>query len=272
MKSSCTNKRNFVEDLKRYWPLLLNLSVKDIKIKYRRSVLGIAWSILNPLFTMLVLTTVFKYMLRVTIPNYASYYIVGYSIWSFFAEATNLSLAAILSSASLIKKVYIPKYMFPVEKCIFALINFLFSLIAVFIVMFFQGVYPTWKTLMAVVPILLCFVFIIGFSLILSAVTVFFRDLAHIHSIVLTMWMYLTPILYDISMFQNSQDKTIKLLLTILKVNPMYYYVTYLRDVMMYNTIPGLRFNAICVAVALVFLAVGILVFKKTQSKFILYI
>ena len=235
--SAVSNKHNFITDFKRYSPLLINLSVRDIKIKYRRSFLGIAWSILNPLLTMLVLTTVFKMMLRIQIPNYASYYIVGFSIWSFFSESTSLAMSSIIGASALIKKVYVPKYMFPIEKCIFALINFAFSLIAVLVVMLIQGVYPTFTTLLAVIPMLYCFIFACGISLFLSAVTVYFRDIAHFYSVLLTLWMYLTPIIYNIELINSIESKSsvIKFVSKVIRYNPMTFYVTYMRDVMIYN-------------------------------------
>ena len=110
MENSKTGLKKFIYDFKRYLPLLFNLASKDIKVKYRRSVLGIAWSILNPLLTMLVLTQVFQMLLRVQVENFATYYIVGSSLWAFFSESTSLSLSSILGASSLIKKVYIPKY------------------------------------------------------------------------------------------------------------------------------------------------------------------
>ena len=124
MAKTVSNNGNFISDIKRFFPLLKNLVSKDFKIKYRRSVLGVAWSVLNPLFTMLVITTVFGKLLKIQVDNFATYYIVGFAIWNFFAEATSLSLSSIISASSLIKKVYIPKYLFPIEKCLFSLVNF----------------------------------------------------------------------------------------------------------------------------------------------------
>ena len=113
MANDTLNKANFFSDMKKFMPLLKNLVSKDFKIKYRRSVLGVAWSVLNPLFTMLVITTVFGKLLKIQVDNFATYYIVGFAIWNFFSEATSSSLSSILVSAPLIKKVYIPKYIFP---------------------------------------------------------------------------------------------------------------------------------------------------------------
>lgn len=260
-------KSKFINDFKRYLPLLKNLVSKDFKIKYRRSVLGVAWSVLNPLLTMVVLTNVFSMLLKLRVPNFATYYIMGSSLWNFFAESTSISLMAILGAAPLIKKVYIPKYMFPLEKCIFSLINFLFSMIAAFAVMLIQGVYPTFTLLLFPIPVIYCFVFCCGMCLILSSVTVYFRDIAHLYSVLLTLWMYLTPILYSDELLEGH-----KLIETVVHLNPMYYYITYFRDVVMYGIVPGLRENLICAGISVFVLALGAFVFKRLERKFILHI
>ena len=259
--------KRFFSDVKTYSPLLWNLTSKDFKVKYRRSFLGILWSVLNPLFTMLVITQVFGLLLKVKIDNFATYYIVGWSIWNFFSEATSLSLGSILGGAALIKKVYIPKYIFPIEKCLFALINLLLSMIAVFAVMLIQGVIPGWTAFLLPVPILYCFVFCIGFSLILSAMTVYFRDIQHLYGVLLTVWMYLTPIIYPMELVQGNS-----VIETIIRCNPLYYFVDYFRNVVMYNTLPTVSDNLICIAISLGTLLVGSLVFAKAQKKFILHI
>lgn len=271
--------KRFLYDMKTFFPLLVNLTSRDFKVKYRRSMLGVLWSILNPLFTMLVITAVFGVLLGENRPpHFASYYITGWSIWNFFSEATSLSMGSVLGGASLIKKVYIPKYIFPLEKCVFALINFAFSIVAVIAVMLIDGVYPTWAMLLAPVPVLYCFVFSVGFSLILSALTVYFRDIQHLYSVLLTLWLYLTPIVYPISVIEGNQW-----IMTIIRCNPMFYFVDYFRNVMMlgvndplvvnssYN-LPTLEENLICLAIAVVTLLIGALVFSKAQKKFILHI
>ena len=240
---------------------------KDFKVKYRRSVLGVAWSILNPLFTMLVITTVFGKLLRIQVENFATYYIVGFAIWNFFSEATNSSLTSVLSSASLIKKVYIPKYIFPIEKCLFALVNFAFTLIAVVIVMLFQGVIPTVTAVLFPIPVVYCFVFVCGVSLFLSAATVYFRDIQHLYGVLLTMLMYLTPIIYPMELLKDHM-----LVQRIVMLNPMTHYVEYFRNVIMYGTVPSLKENLICIGMALIAFAVGTFVFKKSEGKFILHI
>ena len=259
--------KKFFYDFKRFLPLLKNLVSKDFKIKYRRSFLGVAWSVLNPLLTMLVLTKVFQMLLRIRVENFATFYIIGSSLWNFFSESTSMSMTSILGAAPLIKKVYIPKYMFPLEKCLFALVNFFFSMIAAIVVMLIQGVYPTLTALLFPIPVMYVFIFACGFSLLLSAITVYFRDIAHLYSVLLTLWMYLTPILYNDELLNGH-----KFIETVVHLNPMYYYVTYFRDVMMYGTVPGLRDNLICIVSSLLFFVIGALVFRKAQNKFILHI
>lgn len=269
MKTS--NKRNFFSDFKKYLPLLRNLVSKDLKIKYRRSALGIAWSVLNPLLTMLVLTQVFGMLLKIKVPNFATYYIVGYSIWNFFSEATSNSMSAIIMAAPLMKKVYIPKYIFPLEKCLFSLVNFAFTLIAVLIVMLVQGVYPSVTALLFPIPLVYTFIFVCGMCLLLSAANVYFRDIEHLYGVLLTMWMYLTPIIYPIEIF-DGHGALAEFIKHVVTWNPLTRYVQYFRSVIMYATVPGIRENLICLLMSLVMFAIGALVFKKAQKKFILHL
>ena len=257
----------FVYDFKRFLPLLQNLVSRDFKVKYRRSFLGVAWSVLNPLFTMLVLTSVFSVLLKLQIENFATFYIIGSTLWNFFSEATSNSMSSVVSAAPLIKKVYIPKYMFPIEKCLFSLVNFFFSMIAAIAVMLIQGVYPTFTALLFPLPVIYVFVFSCGLSLILSAATVYFRDIVHLYGVLLTLWTYLTPIIYDDKFLTGH-----KLIETIVHLNPMYHYVTYFRNIMMYNTLPTIADNLICIGFAVFTFLIGALIFNKAQRKFILHI
>jgi ABC-2 type transport system permease protein len=257
--------------IKRYLPaflqyrsLLLNLVSRDIKVKYRRSALGLLWSVLQPLFIMLIVTSVFQHIFRVEVENYPAFYITGILIFSFVADATSLSLHSISGAAPLLKKVYIPKYIFPLEKCLFSFVNMLFSLIAVAIVYLVlqTPIQPT--ILLLPIPMLYAALFSFGFSLILSAAVMYFRDVAHLYAIWITAWMYLTPILYPPNILPEFMQ-------VILSFNPLVYYVGYARDVMLYGVLPSFGTNMICLGFALATLALGLLVFKKTQDKFILH-
>ena len=269
MGKDTLNKANFFSDMKKFMPLLKNLVSKDFKIKYRRSILGVAWSVLNPLFTMLIITKVFSMLLKGgAVEDFESYYIIGYAMWNFFAEATTGSLSSILASAPLIKKVYVPKYIFPLEKCLFSLVNFGFTLIAAFAVILVQNpALFSWKTLLFPVPMLYCFIFVCGVSLFLSAATVYFRDVQHLYGVVITMLMYLTPIIYPLSLVEDQE-----IISMVVHANPMTHYVEYFRAVIMYDTVPGLKENLVCFGAAIISFVLGALIFKKAQRKFILHI
>ena len=259
------NLKGYFADIKKYRFLIGNLVSRDVKTKYRRSALGILWSVLNPLLMMMVLTAVFSNIFRAGIKDFPVYYLSGYVIFNFVSEATTFSLNSILGAKSLIKKVYIPKYIFPLEKCIFSLVNTMFTFIAALIMFMILGVTPSWTMLLFFVPILYSFVFSFGLGLVLAAMNVFFRDIGHLYHVLTTAWMYLTPIIYPVSILPDW-------LIDIIKLNPLYYYVQYFRSIMLYGTVPGLQENLICIVFAGLMLILGILVFKKKQDKFILYI
>ena len=254
----------YIQTFLRYKYLLFNLINRDITVKYRRSVLGILWSVLNPLLMMAVIATVFSRIFKFQVENFHIYYLTGAVIYNFVSEATSTSMMSVFSSAALIKKVYIPKYIFPLEKCLFSFVNLLFSLIAVAIVMLVSGIKFTFTILLFPIPIIYALIFSVGMSFLLSSLTVFFRDIVHIYGVFLTAWMYATPIIYPIEAVGPKIQ-------AVMMFNPMYYFVDYFRDVVMYNTVPGIRFNLICLAFSVCMLIVGIIVFKVKQDKFVLY-
>lgn len=257
-------KQNLI-GFKKYTYLLRNLVVRDIKTKYRRSVLGILWSVLNPLLMMLVTTAVFSNIFKFDIHDFPIYYLTGSTMFNFVSEATTGSLSSILGGSGLIKKVYIPKYIFPLEKCMFSLVNMLFSLIAVIIVYIILGVAPHWTMLLFWVPMIYALIFSFGFGLVLASLNVFFRDTGHLYGVFVTAWMYLTPIIYPMDILPN-------LIASVVRLNPMYYYVDYFRQVMIYGNVPDLRTNLICVSFSGLMLILGLAVFRKYQDRFILYI
>ncbi len=263
MKEGVTLKGQLEVFLK-YRFLLQDLILKDIRIKYRKSILGILWSVLNPLLMMLVITAVFSNIFKVQIENFPIYYLSGAVMFNFFSEATITGMSSVLQAANLIKKVYIPKYIFPLEKALFAFVNFLFSLIAVLIIYFVLGHPLHWTALLFFVPSLYLLVFAIGISLVLSCWSIYFRDVIHLYGVVLTAWTYLTPIVYPFDALPAKMQQ-------IMLFNPMYYYVDYFRQVTMYGTLPDLKTNLICIGVAVFSLIIGLWIFKKNQDRFILF-
>lgn len=256
----------YVLSFRKFIPLLKNLISRDLKVKYRRSVLGFLWSILNPLLMALVFNAVFSRIFRFQLDYYASYYLTGSLIFSFIVEATSSSMTSVLGAAPLIKKVYIPKYIFPMEKCVFAFINMLFSTVALAVIMIIQGVPFSPTVFLGFIPMTYAFIFAYGLGLMLAAFTVFFRDIEHLYSVVTTMWMYLTPIIYPEQLLVNSG------LSVVLKLNPMYYFIHSFRNAVMYGLLPTTADNVMSAMFAMLFLCGGLAAFKKLQDKFILYI
>lgn len=249
----------------RYKWLLYELVLRDLKIKYRSSVLGYLWSLLNPLMMMTVLTIVFSTLFRFDIPNYPVYLLSGQLIYSFFSEATNMSMSSIINSASLIKKVYIPKYIFPVSRVLSSFVTLLLSLLAMVIVMVVTQVKFTWVILFFPIPLIYILVFSIGMGLLLSVLAVYFRDVIHLYSVLLSAWMYLTPIMYPINMVPDYVKRFIFW-------NPMYYFVEIFRQIVLYGEWPSLEMHLICLGFDLLALVTGLFVFYKNQKNFILHV
>ena len=169
-----------ITQLKRDWFILTSLVGKDFKLKYRRSVLGILWSVLNPLLMMIVLSVVFSFVFRGTIEPFPVYLILGQTLFTFMSDATSGAMGSIIDSAPLIKKIRINKMLFPLEKVMFALLNFAISLVAVAIVMLYFQVTPTLNLLLLPVLLFYLFMFCLGLGLLLSSLAVFFLSLIHI--------------------------------------------------------------------------------------------
>ena len=254
--------------------ILKQLVTKDFKIKYRRSVLGVAWSVLNPLLMMVVMSIVFSTIFgqsrngSITPEMYPLYLIVGNITFSVMSESTNQALMSIIWASSLLKKVKVHRWVFPVQKVLFSLVNFSFTLVAVALVMLFFRVVPTWHLILLPVCLLLLMCFCMGLGMMLSALAVFFRDVMHLWTVVITAWMYLTPIFWTTD-YISQMAHWIQVLVV---VNPMYNYLQFMRDIFLFNTVPSALTFGLCVAWAVFALAIGYTVFHKTEHKFILYI
>ncbi len=250
--------------------ILKQLVTKDFKRKYRRSVLGIAWSVLNPLMMMIVMSVVFSFVFRADIENYPLYLILGNITFSFMSESTSQALMSFIDAAPLLKKVRVSRFVFPVQKVLFALVNFTFSLVAVALVMLWFRVVPTWHIIWLPVYLFLLVLFCSGIGLIVGSLAVFFRDVVHLWSVILTAWTYLTPIFWVPTQLAANGAPT--WVMSIVELNPMYGFVTFIRDIFLWNQNPSMQTLGLCVFWAVIMLGIGILVFRKTQHKFILYI
>lgn len=255
--------------------LLYNLISKEFKLKYRRSVLGVVWSVLNPLLMMIVMALIFSNVFRFEFSMYpfAVYLILGQTIFAVFQDGTNGALRSIVDSASLIKKIKINKIIFPTEKVLFAVVNFFFSLIAVVAVMIFFGMVPSWEALFTPFLVILLTVFTLGVGYIISALAVFFRDVIHLWSVMTTIWFYFTPIFWPYEVLANVG---LPWVLYIVQFNPMYHFVSAFRQMVTGIALPSDPSLAVefglCTVFAFVTLGVGVFVFKKLEKKFILYV
>lgn len=242
-----------------------SLVSKDFKLKYRRSVLGVLWSVLNPLLMMCVLTAVFSTFFKFDIENFPLYLILGNTLFALMSESTSSAMRSIIDSAPLIKKIRIEKIIFPVERVLFQLVNFVISLIAVAAVMIFFRIVPTESILLLPLLVLYVALFSAGIGMLLAALAVFFRDVIHLWSVVITAWTYATPLFYPVSILPGWMQE-------VMQFNPMYHYVTYFRDIVLYGTAPSVEENLLCLGMALASLLIGYFVFKKNENRFILFV
>lgn len=254
-----------IKTFERNWFILSSLVSRDFKLKYRRSALGVVWSVLNPLLMMVVLSAVFSTVFRFDIDNFPLYLILGNTLFTLMADSTSTAMNSIVDSSALIKKIRIEKILFPLEKVLFQLVNYCLSLIAVAAVMVFFKVVPTFNLMFLPLLLLYVLMFSAGLGFLLSALVVFFRDISHLWSVVITAWTYATPLFYPVSILPEWAAP-------IMQFNPMYHYVTYLREIALWGTTPGIMENLLCFGMGLITLIVGLLVFRKLERKFILYV
>ena len=251
--------------LKRYRFLLKQLVARDFKIKYKRSVLGVLWSFVNPLLVMCVQYVVFSTIFKSDIAHYQVYLLSGIVLFNFFSESSNVAMYAISGNAGLITKVYVPKYIYPVSKVLSTCVNLLISLLPLVVITAASGVRVTkaWLLLPFILGCLL--VFCCGVALLLSAALVFFRDIQFIWSVLLMVLTYATPVFYPESILPEGAHAW-------LMWNPMYHFVKFFRMLVMDGISPEPLLYVQCAAFAGVFLLAGALVFARTQDRFIFYL
>lgn len=256
--------RNLFRTFKKYHYLLFQLVKKDIKLKYRSSYMGVLWTLLEPLLTMMVLVLVFSKLYHNT-KDFPVYILTGRLLYSFFANTTRTSLKSVRANASMIKKVYVPKYMYPCASVLSGYIQFLISLIVLAGVAVFCDIAPNWHLLEAVFPLTIILVLTMGASLWLSTLAVFFRDLEYLWGVALTLIMYACAIFYKVETVVGDNNEWL------FRLNPLYAVIENFRDAIYGNSmnVPVMMYSL--VVSTLLFLS-GIVVFYKNQDKFILHL
>ena len=256
----------WINNFKKYTPLLSELVARDIKTKYRRSVLGVLWTLLNPLLMMIVLSIVFSQLFgRFAIENYPIYLLSGQVIFNFFSESTSTSMSSIINNAPLLKKIYIPKYVFVLAKTISISINLFASFAALIIVMLVTRATLHYTVILTFIPVVFLIIFSIGVGLMLSAFAVKFRDVVHLYSVFTTVLLYLTPVIYPLASLPGWVRN-------IVRINPLTSILTMFRNFMLYGTAPDLFTTCMTILPSIAFLALGIRVFYKNQDDFIMYV
>jgi len=249
----------------KYRNLLGELVKKDIKLKYRNSYLGVVWTMLEPLLTMIVLTLVFSGLLGKGTRDFPVYILTGRLLYSFFANGTKAALKSVRANAGMIKKVYVPKYMYPFASVLSGYVIFLISLLVLAVVAVSRGVYPTLRLIWMFVPLLQILLLTTGIGLILATMAVFFRDVEYLWSVALMLIMYTCAIFYQAETVINAKNAWI------FKLNPLYAVIVSFRNAVFGQ---AMDFQAMWYATAfgIVSLFAGVVVFYKKQDKFILYL
>ena len=263
-KSKSNTSFNF-EEYHRYGNLFAELVRKGIKLKYRRSYLGVIWSMIEPLLTMIVLTLVFGTLLGHTGKEFSVYILAGRLIYTLFSQSSTAALKSIRANQGMIKKVYVPKGLYPLSAITFNYILFVISLIVLCGVSLVLKVFPTWRIFLGVVPLLVLFVLSVGVGLILSTVGVFFRDMEYLWNVILMLVMYTCAIFYYPDKILDSSVGWI------LKYNPLFCIISNFRSCV-FGEAMDMWMLAYSLIFAVVALVCGIYVFEKNQDKFILYI
>lgn len=219
------------EQKKQYWFVIKELTGREIKRKYSRSYLGILWSVLNPLLSMAVISLIFSQIFRRSIENFPIYYLTGYIIWLAFTGATNAAMTTLVDNKMLLIKVKLPMEVFILTRVYTALVNLGYSVVAYVIMLVVFRVTPKWTMLLFPVIIVLLFLFSLGIAYILATAYVFFGDVKHLYSVILTLWMYCSAIFYPM----DNLEGVIRI---VIEWNPIFNYIDAARSIVMYGQIP----------------------------------
>lgn len=245
--------------------LFEELVKRDFKKKYKRTVLGMVWSIISPLLTLVVMALVFTKFFGRTTEHYVIYLFCGNLLFTYFSDATNGGMRSLMGNAGIFTKVDVPKYMFLLSRNVQAFINFLLTLVVFFIFVAFEGIPFHWNFLLLVYPIMCITLFNIGAGMVLSALFVFFRDIEYLYSVFTMLLMYLSAIFYNI----NAYELQIQYLFY---MNPVYVYIRYFRKIVIDGVIPLPSFHLLCAFYALVVLGLGCWMYKKYNHRFLYYV
>lgn len=255
---------SFTQLLQKYQFLFEELVKRDFKKKYKRTVLGMAWSVLSPMLQLLVMRIIFTQFFGSGMEHYTTYLFSGNIVYSYYRESTNAGMNSLMSNAGIISKVNVPKYMFLLSKNVSSIINFGLTLIVFIIFAAIDGVTFGPHFIMLIYPILCLIVFNCGVGLVLSALYVFFRDINYIYEIFTLLLMYMSAIFYTV-------DGYPPILQRLFLCNPLYCCIKYFRVIVLDGDIPSVQFHLLCAFYAVIMMLIGAFFYKKYNHKFLYY-
>lgn len=257
--------KQIVEKCKKYQFLFEELVKRDFKEKYKRSILGMGWSILSPLLTLLVMKLIFTKFFGKDMPHYTTYLFSGNLVLAYYKESTKNGMSSLVNNAKIFTKINVPKYMFLFSKNVSALVNFGLTLVVYFLFCALDGIHFGFRMLLLIYPIVGLLMMNIGIGLILSALFVFFRDIRYLYEVFLTLITYVSAVFYSVDKFSKAGQRMFLL-------NPVYVFIKYFRCIVIDGKIPSLEYHALCAFYALIFLIIGGFVYKKLNHQFLYYL
>jgi ABC-2 type transport system permease protein len=254
-----------LRDSYRYRELIWALALKELKIRYKRSVLGFLWALLNPMLLMLVLTVVFSTLMSMNIPHYAIFLLSVLIPWTFFAQCLSYAAESIVGNGDLLKKVRVPKLVFPMAALVSNLINFGLSLIPLLLIVVIMGHPLHWTWIYLPVPLLALSIFTLGLTFFFAAANVYYRDVAHILQILLQLWFYVTPIIFPVAMFPAKWQ-------WVFRLNPVIFVLNGFRLSVYYGLLPSAESVLASFVTAFIALTFGFWLFRRHQEEFVYYV
>jgi ABC-2 type transport system permease protein len=254
-----------LSEMLRYRQLIWALALKELKIRYKRSVLGFLWALLNPLLLLIVLSVVFSTIMASQIPHYPVFLLCALLPWTFFSQSLSYAAESVVGNGDLIKKVRVAKLVFPVAAVVSNMINFLLSMIPLILIVIAVGQPFYWTWLYLPIPLFALTIFTLGATFLFATANVYYRDVAHILQVLLQVLFYVTPIIYSIDLIPARHR-------WLLKLNPLQYYLNGFRLSVYYGQLPRLSSIVACFVCAILMLVAGFWIFQRHQDEFVFYV
>jgi ABC-type polysaccharide/polyol phosphate export permease len=249
------------QNVVRFWPVVQNMVVQELRVRYQRSFLGFVWTLVNPILMMVILSWVFSHIMD-RVEQYPLFLFAGMVPWSFLSISLNDCAVSIINNEGLIRKIYLPKIVFPLARVLIALVTFVLSLGALFLLLWPLGARPSFSLLFLPVAIALLTAFTLGLGLIAATLNTFYRDCGHLIAVVLQAWYFATPILFPIEQFGAGQQWRLRL-------NPAFYFIEIFHDILYWGRWPRIGLVATAAVIAAATMGIGYAIFKSQEDKMV---